>query len=85
MLTRPEAVLAERHLRRAVGDTGLGISAEDLPHVFERFYRADPSRSSGQIGLGLTIAKAIVEAHGGSIEVSSKPGSGTTFTVVLPA
>jgi heavy metal sensor kinase len=68
----------------AVGDNGPGISHEDLPHVFERFYRADPSRSSGQIGLGLAIAKAIVEAHGGSIEVSSKPGAGATFTVVLP-
>jgi len=68
----------------AVGDSGPGISSEDLPHVFERFYRADPSRSSGQTGLGLAISKAIVEAHGGSIEVVSKPGAGTTFTVVLP-
>ena len=56
-----------------VSDTGPGISSEDLPHVFERFYRADQSRSSGQTGLGLAISKAIVEAHGGTIEVSSKP------------
>ena len=68
----------------AVSDTGPGISSEDLPHVFERFYRADQSRSSGQTGVGLAISKAIVEAHGGTIEVLSKPGAGTTFTVVLP-
>jgi len=68
----------------AVSDTGPGISSEDLPHVFERFYRADPSRSSGQTGLGLAISRAIVEAHGGTIEVSSQPGTGTTFTVALP-
>jgi heavy metal sensor kinase len=69
----------------AVSDTGPGISSEDLPHVFERFYRADQSRSSGQTGLGLAISKAIVEAHGGTIEVLNQPGAGTTFTVVLPA
>ncbi len=70
-----------------VTDTGLGISAADLPHVFERFYRADKSRSdaAGRNGLGLSISKAIVEAHGGSIEVSSQPGNGATFTVRLPA
>ncbi|HXR04287.1 MAG TPA: ATP-binding protein [Verrucomicrobiae bacterium] len=67
-----------------VSDTGPGISREDLPHVFDRFYRADPSRSSGQTGLGLAISKAIVEAHGGSIEISSKENVGTTFTVRLP-
>ena len=68
-----------------VSDTGQGIPAEHLPHVFERFYRADWSRSSGQTGLGLAISKAIVEAHGGTIEVSSKSNVGTTFTVRLPA
>jgi heavy metal sensor kinase len=67
-----------------VSDTGHGIPAENLPRVFERFYRADPSRSSGQTGLGLAISKAIVEAHGGTIEVSSNPDAGTTFTVRLP-
>lgn len=69
-----------------VADTGPGISAEDLPHVFERFYRGDKSRtvSNGNAGLGLAISKAIVEAHGGTIEVSSKPGTGSTFTVRLP-
>ena len=68
----------------AVSDTGPGIASADLPHVFERFYRADQSRSSGQAGLGLAISRAIVQAHGGTIEVLSKPGAGTTFTVVLP-
>jgi two-component system, OmpR family, sensor kinase len=68
----------------AVSDTGPGIPGEDLPHIFKRFYRADPSRSSGQTGLGLAISKAIVEAHGGTIEVSSRPGAGTTFTIRLP-
>lgn len=69
-----------------VSDTGPGISAEDLPHVFERFYRGDKSRtdSNGNAGLGLAISKAIVEAHGGTISVSSQPGTGTTFTVILP-
>lgn len=67
-----------------VSDTGVGISAEDLPHVFDRFYRADKSRSSGNAGLGLAISKAIVEAHGGVIEVSSTPAVGSAFTLRLP-
>jgi heavy metal sensor kinase len=67
-----------------VSDTGLGIPAEDLPHVFKRFYRGDKSRSSANNGLGLAISKAIVEAHGGTIEVSSEENAGTTFTVRLP-
>ena len=70
-----------------VADTGQGIDAEDLPHVFERFYRADKSRAraQGRTGLGLAIAKAIIQAQSGSIEVSSEPGQGSTFTVRLPA
>ncbi|HEX3889564.1 MAG TPA: ATP-binding protein [Verrucomicrobiae bacterium] len=67
-----------------VSDTGAGISAEDLPHVFERFFRADKSRSSGNAGLGLSISKAIIEAHGGTIEVSSEEMAGTIFTIRLP-
>jgi two-component system OmpR family sensor kinase len=69
-----------------VADTGQGIVAEDLPHIFERFYQADKSRSrsSGHSGLGLAICKAIIDAHGGTIEVSSQPTVGTTFTVRLP-
>jgi heavy metal sensor kinase len=71
----------------AVADTGQGIPAEDLPHLFERFYRADKSRSriQGRNGLGLAICKAIMDAHGGGIEVSSQPGAGSTFTVRLPS
>jgi len=68
----------------AVSDNGLGISREALPHVFDRFYRADSSRNSGNTGLGLAISKAIVEAHGGEIEVSSQPEVGSVFTVRLP-
>ncbi len=67
-----------------VSDTGMGIAAEDLPHVFDRFYRADKSRTSGNTGLGLAISKAIVEAHGGEIEVSSVPQIGSVFTIRLP-
>jgi signal transduction histidine kinase len=70
-----------------VRDTGVGISAEDLPHVFERFYRADKSRTRGQwggYGLGLSICQAIVSAHGGEIQLTSRPGQGTTVTVLLP-
>lgn len=70
----------------SVSDNGPGIPEEALPHIFERFYRADQSRSgaAGRSGLGLAISKAIVEAHGGTIEVSSQTGAGTTFTVRLP-
>ncbi len=67
-----------------VRDTGLGIAAEDLPRVFERFYRSDKSRTSGGHGLGLSICQAIITAHGGTMEVASEAGVGTTFTVRLP-
>jgi len=68
-------------------DTGPGIPAEDLPHIFERFYRAEKSRTRGRttgFGLGLSIANWIVERHGGRIEVDSKEGRGTTFAIWLP-
>jgi signal transduction histidine kinase len=70
----------------SVSDTGEGIPAEDLPHIFERFYRVDKSRSriQGRTGLGLAISKAIVDAHGGSIEVTSQPGEGSNFILRLP-
>jgi signal transduction histidine kinase len=71
----------------SVSDTGEGIAAEHLPSIFERFYRADPSRQeeTGGSGLGLAIVKSIVEAHGGQIGVESVPGQGTTFRIALPA
>ncbi len=72
-----------------VQDTGIGIAPGDLPHIFDRFWRADPARSrTGEragVGLGLAICKWIAEAHGGSIDVESRPGRGTTFTVTIPA
>jgi two-component system, OmpR family, sensor kinase len=70
-----------------VRDTGEGIPAEHLPHVFDRFYRVDKarSRSAGGSGLGLSIARGIVAAHGGAIELTSTPGRGTTCMVTLPA
>ncbi len=68
----------------SVNDTGIGISPNDLPHVFERFYRCDQSRSQAGIGLGLSLARAIVQAHGGNIALRSSPGEGSTFTVTLP-
>ena len=70
----------------AVADTGLGMAPEDLPRLFDRFYRADPSRdrSTGGAGLGLTIARRLVEAHGGTIEAESELGQGSRFTIRLP-
>jgi heavy metal sensor kinase len=72
----------------SVADTGIGIAAGDLPHIFDRFWRADSARTrTGErpgSGLGLAICKWIAEAHGGQIDVVSRPGRGTTFTVTLP-
>lgn len=83
------------HLQVQVQDSGIGIPPESLPHIFDRFYRADPARPSRTAsqngrstltgsGLGLAIAKVIVENHQGQIQVSSSPNQGTTFTVLLP-
>jgi heavy metal sensor kinase len=67
-----------------VKDTGIGISEKDMPRIFERFYRCDPSRSEAGIGLGLSFARAIARAHGGDISVAGEPNRGSTFTVTLP-
>lgn len=76
-----------RQLKLAITDHGVGIKSTDLPHIFDRFYRADQARSQQHItgyGLGLAIAKQIAEANGGNIIVTSTPGHGSTFTVQLP-
>ncbi len=74
------------HALLVVRDTGIGIASQDQPHIFERFYRADPARSraAGGSGLGLSIADWVVRAHDGTLSVESRPGQGSTFTVVLP-
>jgi heavy metal sensor kinase len=68
-----------------VADTGPGIAPDDLPRVFERFFRTDPSRSASGAGLGLSLARAIATAHRGQISVDSRPGDGAVFTVSLPS
>jgi signal transduction histidine kinase len=76
----------DNSLELSVSDTGEGINPDDLPHVFERFYRSGTSRSrnEGGTGLGLAIAKQMVEAHGGTVTVESTPGKGSTFRISLP-
>jgi signal transduction histidine kinase len=68
----------------SVKDNGAGIGPEHLPRVFDRFYRADPSRSTEGMGLGLALVKSIVEMHGGVAKIESKPGQGTTVTLEFP-
>ena len=70
----------------SVSDTGSGIAPGDLPHIFDRFYRVDHARtrSGGGAGLGLAIAKRMIEAHHGSIWAESRPGEGTTIAFSLP-
>jgi two-component system phosphate regulon sensor histidine kinase PhoR len=89
----PEGGAVEVSVRRenggaalTISDSGRGIPEEDLPRIFERFYRVERSRSreEGGTGLGLAIAKHIVDAHGGRISAHSRPGGGSVFTVVLP-
>jgi signal transduction histidine kinase len=68
-----------------VRDTGIGIAPDDLPFVWDRLYRADASRSTRGLGLGLSLVKAVVEAHGGRVAVTSASGQGSVFSVTLPA
>jgi heavy metal sensor kinase len=74
----------EREVIVSFTDNGVGISEEDLPHIFERFYRCDRSRSQAGIGLGLSLAQALARSHGGNISVSSPQGKGSVFTLTIP-
>lgn len=76
-------VAGERAILR-VRDEGRGIAATELPHIWERLFRGDSSRSERGLGLGLSLVRAIVEAHGGAVDVTSSPGEGSVFTVSLP-
>jgi signal transduction histidine kinase len=72
------------HALIEIADTGAGIHPEDLPHIFERFYRSDKAGTTRGFGLGLAIARNIIEQHQGTIEVESEPGTGSTFRIVVP-
>ena len=80
------SLTVDGHPAFSVQDSGIGISESDIPHIFERFYRADDSRSkqTGGSGLGLAIAKWIIERHGGHFEVISRKDIGTRITVIIP-
>ncbi|MEA5003976.1 MAG: sensor histidine kinase, partial [Christensenella sp.] len=71
-------------VRAEIADTGVGIAADALPRIFEKFYQGDASHSGEGNGLGLSIVRQIVESSGGSVSVKSEEGKGTTFTVLLP-
>src|SRR5690606_14704416 len=77
------AALQDEHVCYAVADTGPGVPAEDLPHVFRSFWQGDPHKAEGT-GLGLAIARGIVEAHGGRIWVENRPGGGCAFRFTIP-
>ena len=79
-----QAQLQEGSVLFSVRDSGIGISADDLPRIFERFFKADRARATSGTGLGLAIARHLVEAHGGKIWAESEPDKGSTFYVTLP-
>jgi heavy metal sensor kinase len=81
---RVSAVRGENDVSIAVSDTGAGILPHDLPRIWERLYRGDQSRAERGLGLGLSLVRAIVAAHGGTVDVQSEPGSGSRFVVTLP-
>ena len=72
------------NIELTVRDDGAGIAAEDLPHIWEMFYRADKSRSTRGLGLGLPLVRQIAAYHGGTVSVESEPGKGSVFRVILP-
>jgi signal transduction histidine kinase len=75
--------VGDQSVQIAVKDNGMGVAAEDLENIFERFYRCDPSRSEAGTGLGLSFARAVARAHTGDITVASTPGEGSAFTIML--
>jgi signal transduction histidine kinase len=83
---RLELRAGESQITLVVSDTGIGISPEALPHIFEEFYRAANAKATGRegTGLGLSLVKRIVDLYQGEVHVQSEPGKGTTFTVTLP-
>jgi signal transduction histidine kinase len=80
-----DAARKDREIVISVKDTGVGIPREDLPKIWDRLYRGDKSRSQRGLGLGLSLVKAVIRAHGGHVQVSSRPGAGSVFTIHLPA
>jgi signal transduction histidine kinase len=76
--------VGENQVIVAVEDTGSGIAEDLLSRIFDKFYRGDEAHSTPGFGLGLPIAQKIVEGHGGEIKVESRPGEGSTFTIILP-
>jgi two-component system phosphate regulon sensor histidine kinase PhoR len=85
-IIRVSAKIDEKYMIVEVSDNGIGISGNDLPRIFERFYRVDKSRSreAGGTGLGLSIVKHVAQVHGGAVEVSSVSGQGSTFRFKIP-
>ncbi|MEO6163729.1 MAG: sensor histidine kinase, partial [Candidatus Binatia bacterium] len=78
------ATRAEREVLLSVRDSGIGIPADELPRIWDRLYRGDQSRSQRGLGLGLSLVKAVAQAHQGRVEASSNPGGGSVFSLALP-